>query len=260
MTPVRSLRRDAGRQRRDRHVRHRGLGLHGRAGHLPGRRHPLHPGACTSRAPATWPTATRASSGRHGVCIGQNGPGITNFVTAIAAAYWAHSPVVIDHARDRHACAWASAASRKPTSCRSFQDHQVPGPRATNPTRMAEFTAPLLRPRACSSMGPTQLNIPRDYFYGEIDCEIPQADRASSAAPAASRASTRRPSCWPTAKFPVIIAGGGVVMADGVDECEGARRAPAARRSSTATCTTTRSRPATRCGAARSATRARRRR
>ena len=33
-------------------------------------------------------------SGRHGVCIAQNGPGITNFVTAIAAAYWAHTPVV----------------------------------------------------------------------------------------------------------------------------------------------------------------------
>ncbi|MDP2639636.1 MAG: thiamine pyrophosphate-binding protein, partial [Betaproteobacteria bacterium] len=34
-------------------------------------------------------------SGRHGVCVGQNGPGITNFVTAAAAAYWAHSPVVM---------------------------------------------------------------------------------------------------------------------------------------------------------------------
>ncbi|MCK6454171.1 MAG: sulfoacetaldehyde acetyltransferase, partial [Alphaproteobacteria bacterium] len=34
------------------------------------------------------------ATGRHGVCIAQNGPGITNFVTAIAAAYWAHSPVV----------------------------------------------------------------------------------------------------------------------------------------------------------------------
>ena len=34
------------------------------------------------------------ASGRHGVCIAQNGPGVTNFVTAIAAAYWAHSPVV----------------------------------------------------------------------------------------------------------------------------------------------------------------------
>ena len=33
-------------------------------------------------------------SQRHGVCIAQNGPGISNFVTGIAAAYWAHSPVV----------------------------------------------------------------------------------------------------------------------------------------------------------------------
>lgn len=30
-----------------------------------------------------------------GVCIAQNGPGITNFVTGVAAAYWAHSPVVV---------------------------------------------------------------------------------------------------------------------------------------------------------------------
>ena len=30
-----------------------------------------------------------------GVCVAQNGPGITNFVTGVAAAYWAHSPVVV---------------------------------------------------------------------------------------------------------------------------------------------------------------------
>ena len=30
-------------------------------------------------------------SGRHGVCTGQNGPGISNCVTGIAAAFWAHS-------------------------------------------------------------------------------------------------------------------------------------------------------------------------
>src|SRR5260370_34040671 len=34
------------------------------------------------------------ASGRHGVCIAQNGPGVTNFVTSTAAACWAHSPVV----------------------------------------------------------------------------------------------------------------------------------------------------------------------
>merc|ERR1719410_1210817 len=33
-------------------------------------------------------------SGKHGVCVAQNGPGISNFVTGVAAAYWAHSPVV----------------------------------------------------------------------------------------------------------------------------------------------------------------------
>src|SRR5882757_1109284 len=32
---------------------------------------------------------------KQGVCIAQNGPGVTNFVTAVAAAYWAHSPVVV---------------------------------------------------------------------------------------------------------------------------------------------------------------------
>jgi len=34
------------------------------------------------------------ASGKHGVCIAQNGPGISNFFTGVAAAYWAHSPVV----------------------------------------------------------------------------------------------------------------------------------------------------------------------
>ena len=37
---------------------------------------------------------TRAS-GEIAVCIAQNGPGITNFVTAVAAAYWNHTPMVV---------------------------------------------------------------------------------------------------------------------------------------------------------------------
>lgn len=30
------------------------------------------------------------ATGKTGVCIAQNGPGITNFVTGVAAAFWAH--------------------------------------------------------------------------------------------------------------------------------------------------------------------------
>ncbi|MBU3917574.1 sulfoacetaldehyde acetyltransferase, partial [bacterium] len=33
-------------------------------------------------------------TGKPQICIAQNGPGIANFVSAITAAYWAHSPVV----------------------------------------------------------------------------------------------------------------------------------------------------------------------
>ena len=39
-----------------------------------------------------------------------------------------------------------------------------------NPKRMAEITARCFD-RAMRDIGPTQLNIPRDYFYGEIDVE-----------------------------------------------------------------------------------------
>merc|ERR1719174_1480304 len=34
------------------------------------------------------------ASGKAGVCIAQNGPGITNFVTGVGAALGAHSPVI----------------------------------------------------------------------------------------------------------------------------------------------------------------------
>ena len=34
-------------------------------------------------------------TGRPTIAIAQNGPGITNFVTGVAATYWAHTPMVV---------------------------------------------------------------------------------------------------------------------------------------------------------------------
>ena len=45
-----------------------------------------------------------------------------------------------------------------------------------NPARMAELTARALD-RAIARAGPAQINIPRDFFYGEIDVEMPQPIR-----------------------------------------------------------------------------------
>ena len=69
---------------------------------------------------------------------------------------------------------------------------------------MAELTARCFD-RAMLEMGPTQLNIPRDFFYGDIECDDTAADAHRARAPAASRAWTRPPSCCAAAKFPVIL-------------------------------------------------------
>ncbi|WP_181423453.1 sulfoacetaldehyde acetyltransferase [Halomonas heilongjiangensis] len=156
-------------------------------------------------------------SGRHGTVIGQNGPGISNCVTGIAAAYWAHSPVVIV----------TPEAGTTGIGLGGFQEcHQLPmfqeftkyQGHVTHPARMAEYTGRCFD-RAMAEMGPTQLNIPRDYFYGEIECEIPQPSRLDRG-PGGTKTLNEAAELLAKAEFPVIVSGGGVVMADGVEACQ----------------------------------------
>ncbi|HSW19050.1 MAG TPA: sulfoacetaldehyde acetyltransferase [Ramlibacter sp.] len=156
-------------------------------------------------------------SGRHGVCIGQNGPGISNCVTAIAAAYWAHSPVVIvtpETGTNSMGLGGFQEANQLPM----FQEFTKYQGHVTHPARIAEFTSRCFD-RALSSMGPTQLNIPRDYFYGEIQCEIPQPVRVERGA-GGEESLAHAAELLAAAKFPVILAGGGVVMGDAVQACK----------------------------------------
>ena len=198
-------------------------------------------------------------SGRHGVCIAQNGPGITNFVTAIAAAYWAHSPVVVITPETGSMTHRPRRLPGNRAAADLLEDHQVPGARAT--TRRAwPSSSPRCFDRAMLERGPTQLNIPRDYLLRRDRLRDPAADPRRARRRRPGRASTSRRKLLAQAKFPVILAGGGVVMADGVGEAVALAEHLARRRSSTATCTTIPSPRAIRCGAARSATRARRRR
>src|SRR4029079_16661138 len=154
-------------------------------------------------------------TGKHGVCIAQNGPGLTNFVTGIAAAYWAHSPVV----------AITPESGSLTMGLGGFQEtEQMPifskitkwQVHVNSPVRMAElmhraFTI------ALHERGPVQVNIPRDYFYGEADYEILPPlviERAAGGTNALEKAAKM----LAEAKYPVIVSGGGVVMADGVEE------------------------------------------
>ncbi|HEX6635351.1 MAG TPA: sulfoacetaldehyde acetyltransferase [Usitatibacter sp.] len=154
-------------------------------------------------------------TGRHGVCIAQNGPGVTNFVTGVAAAYWAHSPVVVitpETGSNTLGLGGFQETEQLPifSKITKYQGH------VNNKSRMAEITARCFD-RAILEMGPTQLNIPRDFFYGDIECEIPQPIRIGRGA-GDEGALDRAAELLAQAKFPVILAGGGVIMAEGTKE------------------------------------------
>ncbi|MCK9381834.1 MAG: sulfoacetaldehyde acetyltransferase [Sulfuritalea sp.] len=155
-------------------------------------------------------------SGRHGVCIAQNGPGITNFVTSVAAAYWAHSPVVMitpETGSMSIGLGGFQETEQLPifSKITKYQGH------VNNPKRMAEITARCFD-RAMLEMGPTQLNIPRDYFYGDYDYEIPQPIRIERGA-GGERSLDEAAELLANAKFPVILSGGGVIAAGGMASC-----------------------------------------
>ena len=71
--------------------------------------------------------------------------------------------------------------------------------------------------------GPTQFNIPRDLFYGEFDATIPKPIRVERGA-GGTESLDAAVKLLAGAKFPVILSGGGVVMADGSGRGGEARR------------------------------------
>ena len=155
------------------------------------------------------------ASGRHGVCIAQNGPGVTNFVTGVAAAYWAHSPVVFitpETGSMSMGLGGFQETEQLPifSKITKYQGH------VNNPKRMAEIAARCFD-RAMLEMGPTQLNIPRDFFYGEIEATISPPMRIAHG-PGDSTALDAAAASLAAAQFPVILAGGGVIMSGGTTE------------------------------------------
>jgi sulfoacetaldehyde acetyltransferase len=154
--------------------------------------------------------------GRHGVCIAQNGPGVTNFVTAVAAAYWAHSPVVVI-TPETGSLGMGLGGFQETEQLPIFSKITKYQGHVSSPKRMAEIAARCFD-RAMLEMGPTQLNIPRDHFYGEADYDIAAPIRIERGA-GGEKSLHEAADLLAAAKFPVIVSGGGVVLANGVEAC-----------------------------------------
>ncbi len=156
-------------------------------------------------------------TGRHGVCIAQNGPGITNFVTAVAAAYWAHSPIVVI-TPESGSLSMGHGGFQETEQMPIFSKITKYQVHVSSPHRLAELTHRAFT-LALAERGPAQINIPRDYFYGDVEVAIPQP-QIIERGPGGPESLEAAAKLLAGAKFPVILAGGGVIFSGGVAECK----------------------------------------
>lgn len=157
---------------------------------------------------------TRAT-GEVAVCIAQNGPGITNFVTAVAAAYWNHTPMVVI-TPETGSNTQGLGGFQETRQLPYFEEITCHQETLAGPARMVEALSRCFQ-RARQHSAPVQFNIPRDMFSQTIECEIPapimpgrqMGDEETVNSAAALLAN---------AEFPVIVAGAGVVLSDAISE------------------------------------------
>ena len=156
-------------------------------------------------------------SGKAGVVIGQNGPGITNMVTSVAAANMGHTPmVVISPSAGTGSVGWDGFQECDQVSV--FKAVTKATIRIPHPSRAADCTRTAFR-MAYALRGPVLLDIPRDYFYGEVNDYIlePHQYRVDDRGCGSPASLARAAELLAGAKKPVIIAGRGVVDTDAQD-------------------------------------------
>ena len=157
---------------------------------------------------------TRAT-GRIAMAIAQNGPGVTNFVTAVKTAYWNHTPMLVV----------TPQAANKTIGLGGFQEvDQMAMFRDTvgyqeevrDPSRVAEVLNRVIQ-KAKRLSAPAQINVPRDFWTQVIDIELPpliELERPAGGEKAVGEAAA----LLSRAKFPVILSGAGVVLADAIPD------------------------------------------
>lgn len=149
------------------------------------------------------------------VCIAQNGPGAANFVSALTAAYWAHSPVVAI-APETGSMGIGTGGFQELDQMAMFEKQTVYQVRVNRPERMAELARQCFF-RAKLENGPTHLNIPRDYFYGACEDEI-YPTMVLSRGVGSKEAIEAAAKLLIQAKYPVILSGGGVSQGNALKE------------------------------------------
>mgnify|MGYP001120135768 CR=1 FL=1 len=151
---------------------------------------------------------TRAT-GKMSMMIAQNGPGITNFVTAVKTAYWNHTPLLLVTPQAANKTI-GQGGFQEMEQMRMFADCVCYQEEVRDPSRVAEVLNRVIM-QAHRNSAPAQLNIPRDMFTQIVDIDLPRMvefERPSGGADAVADAAK----LLSEAKNPVILNGAGVVI------------------------------------------------
>jgi sulfoacetaldehyde acetyltransferase len=155
---------------------------------------------------------TRAT-GKMCMMIAQNGPGITNFVTAVKTAYWNHTPLLLVTPQAANKTI-GMGGFQEVEQMALFADMVAYQEEVRDPSRVAEvLNRCILNAKRMSA--PVQINMPRDYWTQVIDIELPamvEFERPNGGEAAIQAAADLLSS----AKFPVILNGAGVVLAGAI--------------------------------------------
>ena len=157
------------------------------------------------------------STGKIAMCIAQNGPGVTGFVTPIKTAYWNHTPMLLVTPQAANKTI-GQGGFQEVEQMNLFKDMVCYQEEVRDPSRMAEVLNRVIE-KAIRGSAPAQINVPRDYWTQVIDIELPtiiRMERNSGGAQAVKSAAELLSS----AKFPVILSGAGVILADAIDDCK----------------------------------------
>ena len=158
---------------------------------------------------------TRAT-GKIAMCIAQNGPGVTGFVTPIKTAYWNHTPMLLVTPQAANKTI-GQGGFQEVEQMNLFKDMVCYQEEVRDPSRVAEVLNRVLE-KAIRGSAPAQINIPRDMWTQKIEIEIPpiiNIERPSGGEEAIKKASE----ILANANFPVILSGAGVILADAINDC-----------------------------------------
>jgi len=154
---------------------------------------------------------TRAT-GKVSMMIAQNGPGITNFVTAVKTAYWNHTPLLLVTPQAANKTI-GQGGFQEVEQMKLFEDMVCYQEEVRDPSRVCEVLTRVIS-QAKRLCGPAQLNIPRDFWTQIVDIEIPDPIEFE-ASPGGENSVAQAAELISNAKNPVILNGAGVVLSKG---------------------------------------------